>query len=68
MVKIGLLIKKFATLNSKKVNVVGTKVISPKLYDLDIEEEAKYLDWDMAVFWAKVLIKTLGTWAKGIKV
>lgn len=44
MVKIGLLIKKFATLNSKKVNVVGTKVISPKLYDLDIEEEAKYLD------------------------
>lgn len=40
-------------MNSAKVNVVGAQSKAPRLYDSDIEKEAKYLDKETEGFRAK---------------
>lgn len=39
-------------MNSKKVNDVGAQGKDPRLYDFDIKEKEKYLDWEKEGFLA----------------
>lgn len=48
-----MLTKQFTTMNSVKVNAVGTQGRAYISYDLDMNEDAKYLDRDLEGFRAK---------------
>lgn len=59
--EIGFLTNQFTTFSLENVNTIGAQGKTPKLYDLDIEKEEKYLDREVMVFEprTKGLIKTL---------
>lgn len=54
-------------MNSENVNVVGVQGKAPRLHNSNVEEEAKYLEKDLACFWAMGLLKKLRTQGKGTK-
>lgn len=67
--EVGILTKRFSTMNSKKVNTVGTQGKASRLYNLDMNEEAKYLDRELVSEpRSKHLLKVIGTLGKGTKV
>lgn len=37
-------------MNSKKLNVLGSQGKASRVYDSDLEKEAKYLDWILVGF------------------
>lgn len=47
---IGLLTKQFAIVNSENVNIVGSQGAAYRPYESDLEEEAKYIDCELASF------------------
>lgn len=65
---IGLLIKKFATMNVEKLNVVDAQDKSARHDESDFNVEAKYLDQDGTFLSQRGMVNTLGTRGKGIKV
>lgn len=67
---IGLLTKKFVTMNGEKMKIVGTWGKSVKHDESISKEKSKYLDKEMVCIWSKAkgLIRVLRTRGKEIKV
>lgn len=40
-------------MNSEKVSTVGDQWSNSKAYESDMDDETKYLDWEVAGFWSK---------------